>query len=205
MLTPKNANGDYFTVGPTARSRSSTRTVHRSPSSSSTTRQTAGPGTPAPPDGGLATDEQQSGEAADAVRNCRTSSSAVHHDQHAEEKLSEVLLNAHATTTAGQQKLNDIQKKIVEAVNNPAMETKTAAGEKSYLTFLRSQVSAIKDLLASGSLSAADQSKAAQALAALYAADNSGGNERPGRRRTGHARPPATPRPGPGMPAWTRA
>jgi hypothetical protein len=114
-----------------------------------------------------------------------------------DEKLSEALLNAHATTTAGQQKLNDIQKKIVEAVNNPSMDLDTAAGEKSYLIFLRNQVSAINDLLASGSLSAADQSKAAQALAALYAADKSGGNSDPG-APPGTPAPPATPAPDPG-------
>ena len=54
------------------------------------------------------------------------------------------------------------------------MNTDTAAGEKAYLTFLRSQVSAIQELLTSSSLTAEDQGNTAQALAALYAADDRG-------------------------------
>ena len=58
-----------------------------------------------------------------------------------------MLLNAHATTSAGQQQLNDIQKKIVDAVNNPTMEMDTPAGERAFLTFLRNQVGATNELL----------------------------------------------------------
>jgi hypothetical protein len=122
--------------------------------------------------GGLETDEQQSGRTADAVRKL--------HDElkdrysklsDAEGKLSEVMLTAQATTAEGQKRLNDIQQKIVEAVNNPALALDTPAGEQAFLKFLRSQVAAIGEVLQSGTLTAEDQSKAAAALAELYAAD----------------------------------
>jgi hypothetical protein len=143
------------------------------------------PGGPAPvqPDpnpAGLPTGEQQSGRTADAVRRLqdelkkRYSQIAV-----AEEGLSEVLLNAHATTVDGQQKLNDIQKRIVEAVNNQALALDTPAGEAQFLKFLRTQVAAIGEVLSSGTLTAADQSKTIRALSDLYDAD-SGSTTGPG-------------------------
>ena len=91
----------------------------------------------------------------------------------AEEGLSQVLLNAHTTTAGGQQRLNDIQAKIIDAVNNPAMSIDTPAGERSFLTFLHSQVGAINDLVTSGTLIADDQAKTTRALSNLYAVDGS--------------------------------
>ena len=76
------------------------------------------------------------------------------------------------------------------------MAMDTPAGERAFLTFLRNQVGEINDLLASGSLSAADQSKAAQALSALYAADT--GAPAP---TDPPAAPPSTQQPGPALPA----
>jgi hypothetical protein len=173
MLTPKNLNGDYYTLGPDGTKSFFDR--NGAPISEEQFNNANKPRDPAAHlgGGGLATDEQQSGKAADAVKKLQQELKN-HYTKisDAEEKLSEVLLNAHATTAGGQQKLNDIQKKIVDAVNNPTMAMDTPAGERAFLTFLRNQVGATNDLLADGSLSAEDQSKAAQALAALYAADN---------------------------------
>ncbi|WP_431240913.1 DUF4226 domain-containing protein (plasmid) [Mycolicibacterium aichiense] len=176
VLTPKNANGDFYTLNPDGKKSFFDRSG--APISEQQFTTTTDPRTgsvPAAPDGGLATDEQQSGKAADAVKKLQgelqqrfTTIST------AEEKLSEVLLTAHATNADGQAKLNAIQQRIVGAVNNPAMDTATAAGEKTFLTFLRDQVSAIQELVSSSSLRADDQGKAAAALAALYAADNGG-------------------------------
>jgi hypothetical protein len=196
VLTPKNGNGDYYTFGPDGKKscfdKSGAPITEQQYDNANGPRP---PGAPAPDAAGLPTDEQQSGNAADAVKKLQDELKARFTTiSAAEEKLSEVLLNAHATTADGQAKLNDIQKKIVEAVNNPAMETKTAAGEKAYLMFLRSQVSAIKDLLASSSLSAEDQSKAAQALAGLYAAESDD-------TTTGPGDPGANGSPAPGQPA----
>jgi hypothetical protein len=171
-LTPKNSHGDYYALGPDGKkSFFDTNGVPITPEQFSDPSKPRDHGQQ-PPDGGLPTDEQQSGKAADAVTKLqRELKSHYSKISEAEEKLSEVLLNAHATTTEGQTKLDAIQKKIVDAVNNPAMAVDTPAGERSFLMFLRNQVSDIDDLLASGSLSAQDQSKAAQALSALYAAD----------------------------------
>ena len=80
---------------------------------------TAPPATPsAPPAAGsaLPTDEQQSGRAADAVKKLHEEMQNRYSQlSDAEGKLSEVLLTAHATTADGQQKLQAIQQKIVEA------------------------------------------------------------------------------------------
>jgi hypothetical protein len=134
------------------------------------------PGIPArgapPPGQPLPTGEQQSGRAADAVKKLQEELNSRYTKlSGAEEQLSEVLLNAHATTADGQQKLNDIQQKIVEAVNNTALSLETPAGEQAFLKFLRTQVAAIGDVMQSGTLRADDQTKAIQALSNLYAVD----------------------------------
>jgi Domain of unknown function (DUF4226) len=178
ILTPKNANGDYFTVGPDGKK--SFFDKNGAPISEAQFNNANRPRDPAQPQPGpgLPTDEQQSGKAADAVKKLQGELKNHYSTlSDAEEKLSEVLLNAHATTSAGRDQLNDIQQKIVDAVNNPTMAMDTPAGERSFLTFLRSQVSEINGVLTSGALSAEDQGKAALALAALYAA---GGGAGPG-------------------------
>ena len=121
---------------------------------------------------GMDTDEQQSGQGADAIKK-------MHDELHgqytkisdADEKFSEVLLNAHATNAAGGDKLNDIQKKIVDAVNDPANSMDTPAGERAFLTFLRNPGRRSERSCLLGCFNADDQSKIAQATAALYAAD----------------------------------
>jgi hypothetical protein len=194
VLTPKNANGDYYTLGPDGRQ--SFFDKNGAPISKQQFDNAAAPREPGqPPAAAPPTDEQQSGKAAEAIKKLQQELKS-HYSKicDAEEKLSEVLLNAHATTAAGRSQLNDIQTKIVDAVNNPTMATDTAAGERAFLTFLRNQVSAIHDLLASGSLSAEDQGRTAQALSALYAADTPAGSDAP-------APPPGVPRPDPPAPA----
>jgi hypothetical protein len=180
ILTPKNPNGDYVTLGPDGKKLYFDRT-----GKPITEAQFSHPATPrgpaAPPDAGP-TDEQQSGAAADAVHKLHDELKD-HYSRisDAEEQLSDVLLTAHATTTQGQQRLNDIQHRIGAAVNNPAMTPDTPAGQRSFLTFLRTQVGDINDVLASGVLTADDQRTATQALAALYAADGGqdGGGDPP--------------------------
>lgn len=155
-----------------------------------------------PPPGsqpGVATDEQQSGRTADAVRKLHDEMKDRYSQlSEAEGKLTEAMLSARTTTAEGQQKLNDIQQKIVEAVNNPAMSLDTPAGEQAFLKFLRSQVAAIGEVLQSGTLTAEDQAKAASALAALYDMDGASpdtGGETPS---DPNAQPgPATPAPAP--------
>jgi len=165
VLTPKNADGAYYTLGPDGARSYFDR--HGAPISEADYRGT--PVTQRPPDAGPPTTEQQSGRAAEAVRKLQSElKQRFSTISDAEERLSEILLNARTATATGQGTLNDIQRRIVEAVNNPAMDTGTAAGEKAYLTFLRSQAKEIRDVLATASLTADQQAGAAQALATLY-------------------------------------
>jgi Domain of unknown function (DUF4226) len=170
LLTPKDADGDYYTVGPDG----TKSYFDKNGVLISADRFSDGtPGAdPAPGGASLPTDEQQSGRAADAVKKLqgelKNRYSAI---SDAEEKLSEVLLTAHAATAGGQQRLNDIQHKIIDAVNNPSLSLDTPAGEEAFLRFLRGQVKDIGDVVNSGDLTAEDQAKAARALGQLYGQD----------------------------------
>ena len=76
-----------------------------------------------PPPGsqpGVATDEQQSGRTADAVRKLHDEMKDRYSQlSEAEGKLTEAMLSARTTTAEGQQKLNDIQQKIVDVAHSP--------------------------------------------------------------------------------------
>jgi Domain of unknown function (DUF4226) len=178
LLTPKNADGDYYTLGPDGTK--SYFDKNGAPIPAERFGNGVPGADPAPGDAGLSTDEQQSGRAADAVRklqdDLKNRYSAI---SDAEEKLSEVLLSAHATTAEGQQRLNDIQHKIIDAVNNPSLSLDTPAGEQAFLRFLRGQVKDIGDVVNSGDLTAEDQAKAARALARLYSEDAAGEHSTP--------------------------
>lgn len=169
LLTPKDAAGNYYTLSPDGAQHFFDTNGAPIPANR---YGTGTPADPAPGDGPGATDEQQSGRAADAVRKLQSELkdrySAI---STAEEKLSEVLLGAHATTADGQQRLNTIQHKIVDAVNDPALSLDTPTGEAAFLRFLRGQVKDIGAVLNSGDLSADDQAAAARALAQLYGLD----------------------------------
>jgi len=195
VLTPKNARGDYYVDDAAG-----TRTYFDATDKPITAQQFAD-ATTAPPTAlpGLPTDEQQSGRTADAVRKLHEELKDRYSTlSEAESRLTEVLLNARATTADGQRQLNDIQQKIVEAVNNPALSLDTPAGEQAFLKFLRSQVVAIGEVLASGTLTAEDQSKTVAALTALYSLD--GADTEPGipAPAAGHPAAPAAAAPDPG-------
>jgi hypothetical protein len=202
-LTPKNSNGDYYTLGPDGRKsffdKSGAPITEDQFEHSSARRDGGGQ---QPPAAGLPTDEQQSGQAAEALkklhRQLKDRYTAL---SDAEEKLSEVLLNAHATTAAGQKKLHDIQGKLVAAVDNPALAMDTAAGERAFLTLLRNQVGDINDLLTAGSLRAEDQSKTIAALSALYTADSGAGRPTDPATPWSDSLPPAGGTPDPELPA----
>ena len=172
ILTPKNANGDYYTFDP-----ATGQLAYFNKDGKPITKEQYDTGRPAPGTPGsdpktLPTDEQQSGRTADAVKKVQDELKRRYTNiSAAEEQLVESLLNARATTADGQAKLNDIQKKIIEAVNNPDLSLDTPAGESAFLKFLRSQVAAIGDVLKSGTLNADDESKAIAALSSLYALD----------------------------------
>jgi hypothetical protein len=171
VLTPKNLNGDYFTLGPNGKKTFFDKNGH--PISEQQFNDAARPREPS--SAVLATDEQQSGHAADAVKRLQDELKKQFNTiGDADERLAEVLLDAHATTAGGQKALNDIQKKIVEAANDPSRALDTPAGQRAFLTFLRSQVDQINDVLNHGWVTAEDKRKAADALAAFYAAEQGG-------------------------------
>ena len=185
LLTPKNADGDYYTVGPDGTK--SYFDKNGAPISAGRFSNGAPGADPAPGGAVLATDEQQSGRAADAVKKLQGELKNRYSTiSDAEEKLSEVLLNAHAATADGQRRLNDIQHKIIDAINNPSLSLETPAGEEAFLRFLRGQVKDIGDVVNSGDLTAEDQAKAARALGQLYGQD--AGGQHPG--HVGGADPP---------------
>ncbi|HYB35755.1 MAG TPA: DUF4226 domain-containing protein [Mycobacterium sp.] len=195
VLTPKSAKGDYYTFDPATGQRQFFNSDGQ-PISEQQFNNGQGAGHDGQPPAGrdLPTDEQQSGRAADAVRKLHEELKKRYSQlSDAEEKLSEALLNAHATTAVGQQKLNAIRQKIVEAVNNPALPLDTPAGEQAFLKFLRTQVAAIGDVLRSGTLSAEDQSKTVAALSNLYALDQSGATDPSTTPASGQPCQPATP------------
>jgi hypothetical protein len=180
VLTPKNANGDYYTLGPDGQKSFFDKTG--APITEDQYKDSATPRRLGSADPGMDTEQQQSGQGADAIKK-------MHDELHgqytkisdADERFSEVLLNAHATNAAGRDKLNSIQQKIVGAVNDPTMVLDTPAGERAFLTFLRAETAEVNDLVASGALAADDQSKVAQATAALFACGGDGSDpDQPG-------------------------
>lgn len=167
VLTPKNAAGDYYVLGPDGHRQFFDRDGRPVDAD-----RFAADGTPAaaqtPPP--LPTDEQQSGQAADAVRKLQDELRGTYGTlSAAEERLSTAMLNAHATTVDGRQQLGAIQHDIVTAVNDPSSSLDTPAGQQAYLKFLRDKVSEIRAVIDSGTLAADDQAGVATALAELYA------------------------------------
>jgi hypothetical protein len=178
VLTPVNAGGDYYELDPTTgASKYFDRDGHPiSQDRFVAVRPADNPG--GAPSGieALSTDEQQSGRTADAIKKLQDELKRRYSDiNDSEEKLVESLLTARATTNDGQRRLNEIQKKIVDGVNTPRLSLDTAAGEAAFLKFLRAQVAAIGDVLASGALTADDQAKTIAALARLYAQEPADG------------------------------
>jgi hypothetical protein len=171
VLTPTNTRGDYYEIEPATGLH---KYFDKNGHPIIREQYFAAPGINAPagaPPGTapLPTDEQQSGRTAEAVKKLQEELKARYSDlSDAEQRLAESLLTAQATTADGQRKLNDIQKKIIDAVNNPDLSLDTPAGEAAFLKFLRGQVAAIGEVVASGTLTADDQAKAIAALSKLY-------------------------------------
>jgi uncharacterized protein DUF4226 len=89
----------------------------------------------------------------------------------AEAQLAEVLLAARATTAAGRARLDDIQRQLIEAINNPVNALDSPAGERHFLLFLRGKVAEIQRVLDEGMLSAEDEAELARALGDGYLLD----------------------------------
>ena len=129
-------------------------------------------------------DTPQSGKAADAVRALQTELSSEYSEiRSAEIQLTEAILTAHAVTVDGRARLQDIQRQLIEAINNPVTALDTPAGERHFLLFLRSKIAEIQGIVDAGALTDEDHAKLTRALGSGYLLPTS---ERAG------ALPPAT-------------
>ena len=114
-------------------------------------------------------DTPQSGEAADAVRALQTELSREYSEiRSAEIQLTEAILTAHAVTVDGRGRLQDIQRQLIEAINNPVTALDTPAGERHFLLFLRSKIAEIQGIVDTGALTDEDHAKLIRALGSGY-------------------------------------
>ena len=114
-------------------------------------------------------DTPQSGEAADAVRALQTELSSEYSEiRSAEIQLTEAILTAHAVTVDGRGRLQDIQRQLIEAINNPVTALDTPAGERHFLLFLRSKIAEIQGIVDTGALTDEDHAKLTRALGSGY-------------------------------------
>lgn len=177
VLTPTNSKGDYYTLGPDGKR--SFFDKSGAPITAEQYERGSGAEPPAQNTSGVSdTDEQQTGQGAAALKKLHSELAGQYNKiSDADQKFSDVLMNAHAATTAGRDRLNAIQKDIVDAVNNPAVSLDAPAGQRSFLTMLKAHAAEVNDLLASGGVNSEDSSKIAQAIAGLYAADAADGSD----------------------------
>ena len=126
------------------------------------------------------TDTALSGSAADAVR---TLQAELRNDysgmRSAEIQLAEAILTAHATTVSGRARLQDIQRQLIEAINNPVAALGTPAGERQFLLFLRGKIAEIQQIVDEGALTDEDHAKLTRALGSGYLLDAPDGEPAP--------------------------
>jgi hypothetical protein len=122
-----------------------------------------------------AVETTQSGRAADAVRTLQSELSGEYSEMRsAEIQLTEAILSAHAVTVSGRTQLQDIQRQLVEAINNPVAALDTPAGERQFLMFLRGKISEIQNIVDTGALTDEDHAKLTRALGSGYLLPTSG-------------------------------
>jgi Domain of unknown function (DUF4226) len=123
---------------------------------------------PSPP---LTTDEQLSGRAVEAVADMHNQLRRRYSGLNtAEAQLAEALLTAQAASEAGRMRLQDIQRQLVEAINNPVNALDTPAGERQFLLFLRGKIAEIQRIIDDGALTAHDQAELTRAFGSVYLA-----------------------------------
>ena len=125
-------------------------------------------------------DTAQSGDAVDAVRTLQAELSSDYSEIRAAEiQLTEAILTAHAVTVSGRTRLQDIQRQLIEAINNPATALDTPAGERHFLLFLRSKIAEIQGIVDTGALTDEDHAKLTRALGSGYLLPASNSAEAP--------------------------
>jgi hypothetical protein len=130
----------------------------------------------------LDTTGQLGGNAADAVRTLHVELGRDYTEiRSAEIRLAEAVLSAHATTASGRERLHDIQRQIIEVINNPVSALGTPAGERQFLLFLRSRIADIQQIVDEGALTDEDHAKLTRALGSGYliSAPEADGTPRP--------------------------
>ena len=117
----------------------------------------------------LDTGAELSGSAVDAVRTLQAELSSDYSEMRsAEIQLTEAILTAHAVTVSGRGRLQDIQRQLIEAINNPVTALDTPAGERHFLIFLRSKIAEIQMIVDTGALTDEDHAKLTRALGSGY-------------------------------------
>lgn len=128
----------------------------------------------------LTTDEQLSGRAADAIADLHDELRRRYSGLNtAEVQLAEVLLTAQAISETGRARLQQIQRQLVEAINNPVNALDTPAGERQFLNFLRGKITEIQRVIDDGALTAHDQAVLTAALGSAYLTDSHVDDARP--------------------------
>jgi len=113
--------------------------------------------------------ETQSGRAADAVRTLQNELCKNYSEMRsAEVQLTEAILSAHAVTVSGRERLQDIQRQLIEAINNPVAALDTPAGERQFLMFLRGKIAEIQGIVDADALTDEDHAKLTRALGSGY-------------------------------------
>lgn len=116
----------------------------------------------------------QSGDAVNAVRTLQAELSSDYSEMRsAEIQLTEAILTAHAVTVSGRFALQDIQRQLIEAINNPVTALDTPAGERQFLLFLRSKIAEIQYIVDTGALTDGDHARLIRALGSGYLLPNS--------------------------------
>ena len=136
-------------------------------------------------------DTPQTGAAADAVRTLQAGLRNDYSEiRSAEVQLAEAILSAHAVTVSGRTALQDIQRQVIEAINNPVAALDTPAGERGFLLFLRTKITEIQDIVETGALTDEDHARLTRALGCGYLlpASERGGDVRLPRRPAAHRR-----------------
>jgi len=132
-------------------------------------------------------DTAQSGAAVHAVRTLQAELASGYSEIRAAEiQLAEAILSAHAVTVSGRARLQDIQRQLIDAINNPVAALDTPAGERQFLLFLRSKIAEISDIVDEGALTDEDHARLTRALGSGYLLSASERDEPP-------APPPSAP------------
>jgi hypothetical protein len=141
-----------------------------------------------------AVETTQSGRAADAVRTLQSALSGDYAEMRSSEiQLTEAILGAHAVTVSGRTRLQNVQRQLIDAINDPAAALGTPAGERQFLMFLRGKVAEMQAIVDDGALSDGDHARLTRALGSGYLLSVSDGNTTVAPAAAQTAAPPAGP------------